>query len=98
MGLTKAAQVLIAWTGQDTRASVKLNVLVNFLDHRAAGYLAPWLLVFATWLLYRREKRLKEETMTMLVDAKRKYESRRDSCETSSHILASRNSNPSNPP
>lgn len=97
-GLTKAAQVLIAWTGQDTKASVNLNVLVNFLDHRATGYLAPWLVVFATWMLYRREKRLKEETMTMLGAVKRKYESLRNSRGNSSHILASRNSNPSDLP
>lgn len=94
-GLTKAAQVLIAWTGQDTKASVKLNILVNFLDDRATGYLAPWLVVFAIWMLYRREKRLKEETMAKLGEANRKYEWLRDAGRTSSHIPLPRTFNPS---
>ena len=74
-GLTKAAQVLMAWTGQDTEASVRLNILVNFLSYRAAGFLAPWLAVLVTWTLYRKEKRLKERALVSLREASGKYES-----------------------
>ena len=97
-GLTKAAQVLIAWTGHDTEASVKLNILVNLLGHHASGYLAPWLVVFATWLLYRRERRLKEQALVRLGAVNRKYESLTDPARTSSYLPASGNTNPSDLP
>jgi hypothetical protein len=92
-GLTKGAEVLIAWTGQDTEASVRLNILVNFLGRRATGYLAPWAVVFATWILYRRERRLKEEAIARMGEADRRYESLMDPGRTSSHLPPSGKSN-----
>ena len=92
---TKAAQVLIAWTGQSTEASVRLSVLVNLLGHHASGFLAPWLVVFAMWMLYRRERRLKEGTIARLGEMTRKYELLMDPARTSSRLPRSGNANPS---
>lgn len=88
-GLTKAAQVLVAWTGRETEARVKLDVLVNILGHRASGYLAPWLVVFAIWILYRRERLLRQEATVRLVEAKRKYESLTNASRESCHLPSS---------
>lgn len=97
-GLTKAAQVLVAWTGQDTQARVNLSLLVDFLGHRATGFLAPWLAVWVMWMLYRREQRQKREAIARLGEVNRKYESLIDPGRTSSHLATSANSRRSDLP
>lgn len=97
-GLTKAAQVLIAWTGHDTEANVNLSILVKIMSHRVAGYSAPWLVVFAIWILYRRERRLKEDAISMFGEGPHKFESPPGPIQTASQLPVSRETNPRDPP
>jgi hypothetical protein len=36
------------------------------LSHRLAGYSLPWLMAFAIWMLYRRERKLKEDAISRI--------------------------------
>lgn len=72
-GCAKAAEVLVAWTGAETKADVKLNVVTDVMSDPHASLLLPWALVAAVWLLYRRERKLKEKILGRLGEVSRKY-------------------------
>lgn len=73
-GCSKAADVLIAWTGADTKADVKLNVATDLLSEPETGLLLPWVLLGVVWLLYRRERKQKESSLERLEQLSRNYE------------------------
>lgn len=71
-GCSKAASVLIAWSGSDTKADVKLNVVADVLSEPKAGFALPWVLSFVLWLLYRREKKRRAQAVALLNGATRR--------------------------
>jgi hypothetical protein len=92
---TKAAQVLIAWTGEKTQADVKLHVLADALSEPQAGILLPWAV---TIVVYRRERALKEKAIGRLGEVTRKYEQLSDPNRSSSKLPPSGQTNPRDMP
>lgn len=95
---SEASEVLIAWTGSVTRADVKLNVFTDVLSEEPGGLLLPWALAFAMFLLFRRERQLKEKAIARLGEINRSYELLSDPLRSSSQLSPSGRTNPRDPP
>jgi len=93
-GCSKAADVLIAWTGADTKADVKLNVATDLLSEPEMGLLLPWVLLGVVWVLYRRERKQKESSLDRLEQLSRKYELASGARRTSGRLPHSVRDNP----
>lgn len=97
-GCSKAAEVLIAWTGTSTTADVKLNVIADALSKPEVGFSLPWVVTLVVWLLYRREKSLKEKALERLGEVNRRYELLSDPNRSSSQLPPSGRTNPRDEP
>jgi hypothetical protein len=97
-GCAKAAAVLTAWTGATTVADVKLNVATEALSKPEVGLTLPWLVAIVVWILYRKERSLKEEALERLGVVNRKYESLSDPNRSSSQLSPSERTNPRDEP
>ena len=97
-GATKAAQVLVAWTGTQTRADVRLQLLTDVLSEPDVGTLLPWAVVLVIGLLYRREKALKEKALARLGAVTLKYERLSDPNGSSSQLPPTGQTNPGDVP
>ena len=97
-GASKAAQVLVAWTGSDTRANVKLDVVLEVLTEKWLEITLPWAMAIVLFLLLKRERSLKEKAISRLGEVNRKYELLSDPKRSSSRLPASGKTNPRDPP